>query len=200
MEKKAIPTQRKGAHFDVQQTRNVEDRETAKIQYERVKARLLDVRHWGDYAQEPADTFVLADALGNIVQRPAQEGDYIKVHLPGPHSTTGDGGDWVRIENIIEERNKMLDEIFTAMTIRPCPNPHLNSHTIAHFYDDRSTNTLLVCRHKIELMVSIHGRNELVNSDTNWLDYLRNLLIALPAKAGLSNPHWLQLAKGLIDL
>lgn len=200
MEKEAIPTQRKGAHFDVRQTRNMEEREDAKVQYERAKTRLLDVTRWGDFSHEAADTFVLTDALGNVVQRPAQQGDHIKVHLPGPRSASGDGADWVVIEKIVEQRNKLLDEIFTGMAVRPCPNPHLNSKIVAHFYDDRSTNTFLVCRHKIQLICSIHGRNELVNTDTNWLDYLRNLLIALPAKAGLSNPHWLQLAKGLIDL
>jgi hypothetical protein len=168
------------------------------IQYERAKERLLDVSHWGDYAHEASDGFILTDALGNVVKRQAEEGDHIKIHLPGPRSASGDGADWVRIEKIMEERNKMLDEIFTAMTVRPCPNPHATEKTVAHFYDDRSTNTFLICRHKIELIASIHGRNELVNTDTNWLDLFRNLMVALPAKAGLSNPHWQKLAKGLI--
>jgi len=199
MEKEAIPTQKKGAHFDIRENRLIEERPEAILQYEYAKERLLDVTHWGDYAHEASDGFILTDALGNVILRPAAEGDHIKIHLPGPRSASGDGADWVVIEKIMEERNKMLDEIFSAMTVRPCPNPHMGEKTVAHFYDDRSTNTFLVCRHKIELIVSIHGRNELVNTDTSWLDYLRNLLVAIPAKAGLSNPHWQKLAKGLID-
>jgi hypothetical protein len=142
---------------------------------------------------------VLTDATGNTIKRDAAEGDHIKIHLPGPRSSTGDGADWVRIEKIMEERNKLLDEVFSAMTVRPCPNPHLNSKKVAHFYEGRSSNTFMVCRHKTEIVASVHGRNELVNTDTNWLDYFRNLIVALPAKAGLSNPHWRKLAKGLIN-
>lgn len=125
-------------------------------------------------------------------------GDLIKVHLPGPRSFNGDGADWVRIENIREEQNERLDEVYTAILLRPCANPTINSNQVAHFYDDRSTNTILVCRHKTEIIASIHGRNELVNTETDFLEQIRNLMIAIPAKAGLSSPHWKKLAEGLI--
>jgi len=196
MEKEAIPAQQKG---DIREAFSVDERDEAVTRYEAAKKCLLDVSNWGNYAHEAPDGFILADGLGNVVKRPAEEDDHIKIHLPGPRSAAGDGADWVLIEKIMEERNKMLDEIFIAMTVRPCPNPHLAEKTVAHFYDDRSTNTFLVCRHKTELIASIHGRNELVNTDTNWLDYLRNLMVALPAKAGLSNPHWRRLAKGFFS-
>ena len=198
MEKEAIPLQKKGASFDVREKIEVDTREEAKELYLSARERLLNVSGWGMYAQEAPDAFVLTDALGNDQKGPATEGDHIKIHLPGPRSTQGEGADWVVIEKIMEERNKLLDEVFTAITLRPCPNPHLGKGVVAHFYDDASTNTLLVCRHKTELIASVHGRNEQVNTDTNWLDLFRNLLVALPAKAGLSNPHWKKLAKGLI--
>jgi hypothetical protein len=198
MGKEAIPAQRKGASFDIREAFSVAERSEAIAGYNAAKRRLLDISRWGNYAREAPETFILTDALGNVVKRPAVEGDHIKIHLPGPRLTSGDGADWVVIEKIMEERNKILDEIFIAMTVRPCPNPHLTQKKVAHFYDDHSTNTFLVCRHKIELTASIHGRNELVNTETNWLDFLRNLMVALPAKAGLSNPHWRRLAKGLI--
>jgi hypothetical protein len=61
-----------------------------------------------------------------------------------------------------------------------------------------TTNTFLVCRHRIEIVCSIHGRNEQINTDTDWLGLVPNLMVALPAKAGLSNPHWKKLAEGLV--
>jgi hypothetical protein len=198
MEKEIIPVQKKGASFDVHAKLEMSDREIADGHYQKSRQRLLDINNWGVYSGEAKDTFILTDYLGNAVNRPPVEGDHVKVHLPGPRLSTGDGADWVVIEKIAEERNKILDEILTAMTLRPCPNPHLNAKKVAHFYEHRSTNTLIICRHKTEIISSIHGRNEVVNTDINWIDFIRNLMVALPAKAGLSNPHWKKLAKGLI--
>jgi hypothetical protein len=98
----------------------------------------------------------------------------------------------------MEERNKRLDEVFTAMTFRPGPNPTAAESAIAHFFGKATTVTFLVCRHKTEIIASIHGRNEKINMDTDWMNMFRNMIVAIPAKVGLSNPHWKSLAKGLI--
>jgi hypothetical protein len=200
MEKEAIPRQKKGAHFDVRHQLSVADRETAKEHYALARERLLRISEWAVYAGEAPDGFLLTDGNGQLASRPAQEGDKIKIHLTAPFSWFGAGADWVVIEKIREEKNKLLDEIFTAMTVRPCQDPCSEKMEVAHFYDDSSSNTFLVCRHRIELVASIHGRNERVNTGTDWLASVRNMLIALPSKAGLSNPHWKSLAKGLIEI
>ena len=198
MEAEAIPQQQKGASFDIRESTILGDREDAVIKYTEIKSRLLNVSRWGEFAGEAADTFVLTDAYGNELDREASEGDLIKIHLPGPRSLIGDGEDWVLIEKIYEERNKRLDEIFTALRVRPNRNPVVKTPAIAHFFGKYTTNTFLVCRHRTEITSSIHGRNEQINTDTDWLDIIRNLMVAIPAKAGLSNPHWKKLAKGLI--
>ncbi|MFI5162872.1 MAG: hypothetical protein ACHQHN_16440 [Sphingobacteriales bacterium] len=198
METEAIPQQKKGSSFDVRESVIPGDREEAVIRYTEAKNRLLSVSQWGEFAGEAADTFVLTDKDGNDLNREAQEGDLVKIHLPGPRNLIGGGEDWVLIEKIYEERNKRLDEIFTAITIRPNLNPAAKNPAIAHFFGKYTTNTFLVCRHKMEIVSSIHGRNEQTNTDTDWLDVIRNLMIAIPAKVGLSNAHWKRLAKGLI--
>jgi hypothetical protein len=198
MEKEAIPRQKKGASFDIRESVMLGEREDAIIKYTEAKNRLLNVSDWGGFAGEAADTFILTDAQGNELDREAQEGDLVKIHLPGPRSLIGDGEDWVLIEKIHEERNKRLDEIFTAMTVRPNRNPAAKNQAIAHFFGKYTTNTFLVCRHRTEIVCSIHGRNEQINTNTDWLDLIRNLMVAIPAKVGLSNPHWRRLAKGLI--
>ena len=193
-----VPKQRKGAHFDVKVAAQLKDREEAEYHYTACREKLLHISLWGTYSGEGAEVFILTDAEGNEVHRSAEVGDHVKIHLPGPHSFKADGADWVRVESIIEEKNKKLDEVLTAITLRPCANPCLKENDIAHFYDNESTNTLIVCRHKIEISASIHGRNELMNTKTDWLDKLRNTIVALPAKIGLSDPHWKKLAEGLI--
>jgi hypothetical protein len=199
MEKEAIPQQKKGASFDVRESTMLEERDKAVAKYTAIKTRLLNVSHWGELAGEAADTFILTDTKGKSLEREAREGDLIKIHLPGPRSLIGSGEDWVLIEKICEERNKRLDEVFTALTVRPNRNPAAKTSAIAHFFGRYTTNTFLVCRHRTEIVSSIHGRNEQVNTDTDWLDLIRNLMVAIPAKVGLSNPHWRRLAKGLIS-
>jgi hypothetical protein len=199
MEKEAVPKQIAGAHFDVRHSLLMPERTAAVQRYTIARERLLNVSQWGLFAGEAADAFVLTDSNGNKTNRSAQEGDRIKIHLTAPFSWLGNEADWVVIEKIMEERNKRLDEIFTAMTIRPCTDPCSGENEVAHFYGERSSNTLIVCRHRVQILASIHGRNEKVNTDTGWLDLFRNMVIALPSKAGLSSPHWKTLAKGLIE-
>jgi hypothetical protein len=199
MEAEAVPQQKTGASFDIRETVMEDERETAIAKYAIAKQRLFSISNWGNYAGEHPDTFILTDNFGNELSRPATEGDRVKIHLPGPRSFIGNGEDWVQIEKIIEETNKRLDEVFTAITLRPGPNPTASKTTIAHFFDNVTTITFLICRHRTEIVASIHGRNEKINLDTDWMDMFRNMVVAIPAKAGLSNPHWKSLAKGLIE-
>jgi hypothetical protein len=199
MEKEAVPQQVAGAHFDVHRSLLLPQRAAAIQRYTIARKRLLNVSQWGLLTGEAPDGFILTDSAGNKAERLALEGDRIKIHLTAPFSWLGNEADWVVIEKIMEERNKLLDEIFTAMTVRPCPDPCSDKNEVAHFYEPRSSNTLMVCRHRVEMVASIHGRNEKVNTDTGWLELFRNMVVALPSKAGFSNPHWKSLAKGFIE-
>ena len=194
-----IPRQKQGASFDVKANIMLDERAEAIRHYQACRERLLSISLWGVYSREDKKMFMLTDSKGKKLYRAAKTGDFVKIHLPGPRLLKGDGADWVKVERIAEERNQLLDEIFTVITLRPCKNPTVSDKDVAHFYDDRSTNTFLICRHRTDVICSIHGRNESVNTDTDWLDYVRNLVVALPAKAGLSNPHWKKLAGGLIS-
>ena len=196
MEKGTIPKQQAGSSFDVRETIMATTDAEAGQYYAASRERLLNVNSWGDLAGEAPDTFILTDALGKPVARMAAEGDLIKIHLPGPRTAIGDGADWVRIEKI-EEQATQKDRL-TALTVRPTQHPELAGDAVVHFYSDSSTNTFIIHLHGKEVTASIHGRNEQVNSHTDWLDLIRNLVVALPAKAGFSNPHWQMLAKGLI--
>lgn len=193
-----LPRQHSGAHFDVQAVTELKSREEAQYHYAACREKLLHISLWGTYSGEGPEVFILTDKNGDAVSRPAIVGDHVKIFLPGPHSFKADGADWVRVEQIHEERHKHLDEVLTAITLRPCGNPCVEDPTVAHFYEAQSTNTLVVCRHRTQVSASVHGRNEAVNLATDWLDCLRNLSVALPARIGLSNPHWKKLAKSLI--
>ncbi|MGZ3767448.1 MAG: hypothetical protein ACXVA2_22480 [Mucilaginibacter sp.] len=199
METAAIPAQKKGASFDVSESISLRDRTETIADYEAAKQRLLRVSNWGEIAGEDPGTFVLTDRWGKEIGGDADEGDLIKIHLPGPRNLIGGGEDWVSIEKIHEEENHDADMAHLTMTIRPHLNPFTRNKAIAHFFGKCTTNTFLVCRHGNKITGSIHGRNEQINTNTDWMDLVRNLLVALPAQAGLSNLHWKRLAKGLIN-
>jgi hypothetical protein len=177
----------------------ISERAEAMRRYTDARECLLNVSHWGLFAGEVPESFILTDSAGNQVERLAKEGDMIKVHLTAPFSWLGNEANWVVIEKIMGKKNKILDEIFIAMTVRTCTDPCSDKNKIAHFYEQCSSNTLMICRHKIEIIASIHGRNEKVNTNTSWLELFRNMAVALPSKAGFSNPHWKSLAKGFVE-
>ncbi|HEY4195862.1 MAG TPA: hypothetical protein VGM63_10030, partial [Mucilaginibacter sp.] len=68
MGKEAIPAQRKGASFDIREAFSVAERSEAIAGYNAAKRRLLDISRWGNYAREAPETFILTDALGNVVK------------------------------------------------------------------------------------------------------------------------------------
>jgi uncharacterized protein YjlB len=194
-----IPKQKMGAKADVVEQVNLDTKQEAQQQFTIAAKRLLDVSNWGAIAKGPSSEFCLADNLGNEIKRLAMEGDHIKINLPGPGTWIGGGDDWVKIESIIHNTDTLLDEEITVMTVRPCPNPLSSDTAVAHFFTDAATSTFMVKRHSSTLNAEVHGRNEEPNTDGKLFDGIRNRLVAWGDMAGLSNPQWKNLAKGLIN-
>jgi len=166
--------------------------------FQTVKERLLDINRWTEIAGIQMSKFFLTDASGNPVQRKATSGDHIKIDIPGPGSQTGEGYDWVTIEEI---KSEIIDgtEVL-SMTARPSANPNANSDDIAHFLSEEATSTFQVKRSGTTIYAEEHGRNEKPNINTdNKLDNIRNTFVGWGAKIGFSYPQWKSLVKGLLD-
>lgn len=191
-----IPEQEKGSQMDVVEERVASDEIAAKKCFELASDRLLAVNSWGEISGMSA--FVLFDAGGSKVTRKAEKGDYIRIDIPGPGSSSGAGYDWVKIEEIVSQ-NK-ADEQFLAMRVRPAEFPLSDEGVVAHFLQDEATSTFLIRRKVAIITAEEHGRNELPNiSEGKLLDRGRNLIVGLAAKFGLSYPQWKMLVKGLLD-
>jgi hypothetical protein len=160
----------------------------------------MNVNHWHEYSGPVTATFRLTDANGKEVDRTAEKGDYFKIKVPAPGPSAGDGYDWVRIEAVEDKSNPEGVAEVIAIRVRPAPNPDGKGENVAHFFKDSATSSFVVQRTGNEVKATVHGRNEIPNTETsNIVDKIRNAVVGTTAIAGIANVQWNNLVKGLID-
>lgn len=192
-----VPPQYTGKQVDLESRVSLPDEQRAIGFFRLAKQRLFDINHWYDIAQLPAATFVLTDAHGGeaVKSRP-EEGDKVRIDIPGPGPATGDGYDWVVVEEIVEND----EAAYCSITLRPTANPLKPSDDTAHFFKDVASSTLTVERSGKDVIARYHGRNEVTNTRTDSAsDNVRNALVGVGAKLGLSYPQWKSLVSGLVE-
>ena len=195
-----IPQQHEGNQSDVIEFADLETRQQAHDLFLLAKDRLKDISNWHTVCGHGSTKFALTDTQGNPLYKMAEKGDHFYIDLPSPGTLAGDGMDWVRIENLEEVEDANAETEYIAITARPVANPKHPGKEIAHFFGHDSTNTFIVERYLNHVSAAVHGRNETTNTeDTGIYDTVRNTIIALTARAGLSGPQWKTLAKGLLD-
>lgn len=193
-----LPAQEEGAQMDVYEKVAFKDEAAAKAFYPVVRQRLLEVYNWDKWCGFASATFILTDPFGKEIKRQVMEGDYVKINIPGPGTSTGDGFDWVQVEWIREEQSAAGQMI--AFRVRPAANPLHPEPDTAHFFKDKATSTFKVYRKGLEVHAEVHGRNEVPNSEGAVLiNNVRNVLVGWMARIGLSYPQWKSLVIGLLD-
>src|SRR5687767_10360863 len=95
-----VPEQHTGKAIDAVRSVELVNNEEAKTFFNIVKSRLENVNNWHKYAGAITAEFKLVDKTGVEVQRKAQKGDYFKIDIPGPGTVSGNGYDWVQIEEV----------------------------------------------------------------------------------------------------
>lgn len=196
--KAPVPEQQKGKHIDLHSEKIVDNDEQAKEFFSVVKNRLLHSEQWHDIAKVPAATFILTDREGQVLSREMRENDLIRIDIPGPENDVGYGYDWVRVDRVINEVNG--DNQLFSITLRPTSNPESEDKEIAHFFTGLASSTLLVKQEGQKVSVEYHGRNELINLDSsNLSDKIRNIVVGMAAKLGMSYSQWKGLIEGLVE-
>jgi hypothetical protein len=192
-----VPSQTIGSEINASSEETLSNLQEATSHYAVVKQRLLDVNKWFEYAMVPLSSFKLFDNTGRVVDRPAIEGDHIRIDIPGPGTKTGQGYDWVVVEHILEENDN--DTSVISMTVRPCAHPLSDNQHTAHFLTDVASSTFQIKRSGLVVIAEQHGRNEMPNRDTDsTFDNLRNTVVGWSAKLGFAYPQWKSLVKGLV--
>lgn len=193
-----VPPQHEGGQTNTEAAETLPTENDAREFFEVVKNRLLNVNAWHDYAGKGTAEFQLTDAQGKEVERTAQKGDHFKIDIPGPGSVSGEGFDWVQIEEIAEEHNEEGDSI--AIRVRPATDPQNDRPDVAHFFTSEATSNFVVTRKGTEVKAAVYGRNEKPNTEAETLvDKVRNTAVATGATSGFSNIQWKSLVTGLLQ-
>ena len=193
-----MPQQATGAQSNTESTTHFDTAEEAKTFFEKVKNRLLHVGGWHQLAGKGTAAFELTDAQGNGVSRTPQKGDHLKIDIPGPGPQTGDGFDWVRVEEVEETREGDVECL--AMRVRPATNPQNEKTDVAHFFSDEATSNFVVKREGNTITAAVYGRNEKPNTGAKKVvDKARNTAVATGAVGGFSKLQWKSLVNGFVN-
>lgn len=194
-----IPFQTEGKHNDLESKKEYPSAEEARAKFQKSAAKLFDVNGWQVYSHDKLSEFCVVDEKGQRQDRPVQKGDYLRIDLPGPGSSSGDGYDWVRVEQLVEH---YADEEYEAagFTVRAASNPCNADPDTAHFFKASATSTFMVERQGSTIVAEYHGRNEVINTEESRgvADKVRNTLVGAGAKAGLSEVKWQDLINSFI--
>lgn len=192
-----VPAQQRGDSVTAEGNRKFDDVTAAKAFYLQAEARLLDVNHWHDQAGGTLARFMLTDTVGNPISGTAQKGLLIKIDIPGPGSKSGEGFDWVKIEEI--ERADSADIQSIALRVRPMAAPGSGDERPTHFYDEKSTSTFTLTRENTVLTVAIYDRNIDPNTEADSLiDKVRNAITGFFGEKVFSKIQWQSLVDGIL--
>jgi hypothetical protein len=194
-----IPAQFTGTEIEAASSVELENVAAATRFFEIAKKRLIDVNHWHELAGIVTAKFQAVDKDGHEVSRPVKKGDYMRIDIPGPGSSAGDGYDWVMVEELKETGDADMQSI--GFRVRPVSNPRNDSKSIAHFYDDAATSNFIVTREANKIRANIVDRNLKPNDETaTVMDKIRDTAVGLSAIASFSKIQWKSLADGLVKL
>lgn len=194
-----IPPHEEGTAVDVEDSVELANVSEAKDFFHQVKKRLLDVKEWHQIAGALSADFKLTDPKGNETDRKPQKGDYFKINIPAPGIKTGEGYDWVQVEEIAEDCEG-VDE-YMAIRVRPASSPVNDNRDVAHFYTDEATSNFIIKREGLKVTAGVYGRNEKPNvkAANSLFDKVRNALVGTGGATGFSKLQWKALISGLLD-
>jgi hypothetical protein len=193
-----IPEHREGVDVNVEDSVSLKDEAEAKAFFSVVKTRLLNVNNWGKIAGALSADFQLTNEQGQEIDGIPRKGNYFKINIPAPGIITGEGYDWVRVEEVKEESDGESDSI--AIRVRPTSSPVNEKQDIAHFYTDEATSNFIVKREGNKVIAGVYGRNEKPNMKAdNLIDKARNAIIGTGAVTAFSKLQWKALVSGLLE-
>jgi hypothetical protein len=197
-DKHIVPEQRTGKAIDASGTVELDSEENAKAFFSDVKQRLANVNGWSQLMGGLSATFQVVDKNGNDVERAVQKGDFLRIDVPGPGSKTGDGFDWVTVEDV--EHSSSEDSETFGFRVRPTENPNNLKSDIAHFYSEESTSSFLVTREGRVIRATVKDRNTKPNADAETLvDKIRDAVVGAAGVMSFSKIQWQGLVDGLLN-
>lgn len=194
-----VPIQYTGEEIDAEYFVILQNEKEAIFFYEVVKERLLNVNNWHKIAGNFTAKFLLTDTNGENLNRNVQQGDYLKIDIPGPGSSEGDGFDWVFVEDVKEVDKGDMQAV--GFRVRPSRNPLGKKNETAHFYSHEATSNFMVTREGAILRTQIIDRNIKHNANVESLtDKIRDIATGIIAIGIFSKMQWQSLVEGLVNI
>jgi hypothetical protein len=194
---KLVPEQETGKAIEASANAVLNTPEEAKLLFEIAKTRLQNVNEWHKTAKNISAEFRLVTNEGTLLNRRPQQGDYFKIDIPGPGTKTGNGYDWVQIEEIVTTDEGDMESY--GFRVRPSQNPEERNADIAHFYSSESTSTFLVTRKGNTVTAEVFDRNTKPNENVDSVgDKIRDAAVGAAGLIGFSKLQWNGLTEGLI--
>lgn len=192
-----IPKHREGTEVNVEDSRTFQAEEEAKTFFQTVKDRLLNVNGWKDLAGTLSANFNLTNEQGQEIDTYPRSGNYFKINIPAPGIVSGEGFDWVRIEEVKEEAEAACE--YLSIRVRPASSPLNQKEDVAHFYTDEATSNFIVRRDGKVVTAGVYGRNEKPNVQAETMvDKVRNAVVGTGAVTAFSKLQWKALVSGLL--
>src|SRR6476646_1484964 len=147
MQTSIIPEQKEGKHNDLSESRSFPSNAAAADFFDLVASRLLQPGRWSALAGSGSAIFELVDQRGTPLARVPQKGDYLRIDLPGPGSVSGEGYDWVRVDEIERKGDAASPGSLLAMRVVACGNPtSTKQDAAAHFFQEGASSTFELLR------------------------------------------------------
>lgn len=192
-----VPEQKTGKEIDATASILLANDTVAREYFTTAVNRLQTVSEWSSLAGDPSAEFTLTDPEGNIVDRPIQKGDYLKIKVPGPGNPGGEGFDWVTVEEIEIMSSEDMNRY--AFRVRPARSPGQTQGDVAHFYSEDATSTFSITREKNVVTAAIFDRNTKPNTESDTIaGKVRDTLVGAAGIVAFSHIQWQNLVNGIL--
>lgn len=192
-----IPKQYTGKEIETTSAASFKDAAEAFSFYQEASKRLLNVNEWHSVAGFGTGRFYVMSRSGKELDRNVEKGDYLKIDIPGPGSSEGDGYDWVQVEELKEIKRGQLQSI--GFRVRPTHNPLGENDKTAHFYTNEASSTFIVKQTENKVIVQIIDVNLKPNDEAESVtDKIRNVAVGVGAIEIFSKVQWKNLADGIV--
>ena len=195
--KNKMPAQEVGAESVAVSKINFDDIGLAKVHFEIVKKRFLDINSWELFAGKNKAKFTLRSEKGELILDHPKVGNYISIEVPLLPNKDEDHFDWVKIEVYEEEKKEDYEVVY--IRVQPTSNPTNPTEEITHFLDSTATSNFFIRRNGTEISAEVYARNEVPNFEDKTLsEKIRNKAVAVGGMLFGSKLQWEGLTDGLI--
>ena len=176
-------------------SREFESEEAARTEFLQSKQRLFDVNAWTNIPALVNSAFILFTADGRPLKEKArvEEGDFIKIDLPGPLPFY-----WVKVNEVSEGEQE------AQFTVQPTYDPTDNDDKTVtdHFFQDRARSIFRVELRGREIHGMEIGINEAINNQKQEAGEkgLINTLVSEGGWAGFQGYQWKNLTDYLVGV